>query len=173
MEGKRGVSTPMDLPWASLSHVLPLSHEQVYPRNHKTLFVKCRAASSGNWHDCVTLHRNDAPGWFGSHLLPGISLLGDSTVLAKVVLCLSSQIYPVVLPSLRKELLWRARLHTAPTETKLWPQASPLSLHYRAYAQSVNKLIHQGNCFLCHLIFYSFSFQRPEKFGIEQTCKNN
>lgn len=164
--------------WTCLELLSPmpllLSHEQVHPRNHTNVFVKCRAVGSGSRHGCVTLHRNDAPGWLGLHLLPGISLLGDSTALAKVVvLCPGPQVYPVVLPSLRKELLWTARLHAAPTETKLCPWASPLSLHYRAYAQSVNKLFHQGNCFLCHLIFYSLSFQRPEKLGIEQTGKNN
>lgn len=51
---------------------------------------------------------------------------------------------------------------------------NPLSFSLnRAYAQTVNKRICQGNCFLCHQFFYSLSFQRPEKTGTEQTGKNN
>jgi len=81
------------LSMASLSHALALCHEQLHPRNHTAVSVKLRAVGSRSRHGCAAPDRNGALARLGLHLLPGISLLGNSTVSAKAAApCLGSQL---------------------------------------------------------------------------------
>lgn len=172
MEGKRGVSTLMNLSWASLSHALPLSHEQIHLRNH-TIICKMYSCGQGEqtWLCSSTQEWCPRLAWLTSSA-------SDFSVGWQQCVSKSCGAFPGLsgVPSSAPQPEKRAPMDSKASHCSnrdKGPWASPLSLHYRAYAQSVNKLIHQGNCFLCHLIFYSLSFQRPEKLGIEQTGKNN